>query len=273
MHLRTFTLSAVFSALVLAPARADDKETEKLRREVEELRKQLDKEREVTRLAELVARENERKAKAAVEEARRDAQRRGENEADEVKKSLQALKEQTELFRKQADEMRKLLADQAGPGKAAAEEAQALRKKFEQLQDERQKAVAEAEALRAKLVTVQTEADLLRRRSQALAERIAELERADRPIAQVNPGAKPPADLHGTVMAVSNGLVVINLGADAGLVQGQKLEVVRIGKPEKSVYLGAITIVRLEPKQAVGRFEGRQEKPKPGDEVFSRIDK
>ena len=45
--------------------------------------------------------------------------------------------------------------------------------------------------------------------------------------------------------------------------------------PKKSLYLGKLTIVRVNPKEAVGLFEskGVKEKPKAGDEVFSKLSK
>jgi hypothetical protein len=88
----------------------------------------------------------------------------------------------------------------------------------------------------------------------------------------------PPA-VHGKVTAVNTtaGLVQISVGADTGLRKGHVLDVYRLATdvPGKSVYLGQMTILRLEPKAAVGRFAGmaRGKAPVVGDEVATALRK
>jgi hypothetical protein len=60
-----------------------------------------------------------------------------------------------------------------------------------------------------------------------------------------------PADLRASVVAVNADLVTISLGADAGVLKGQKLDISRLN-PGK--YLGYILIGDVEPKKAVGVF-------------------
>jgi hypothetical protein len=88
---------------------------------------------------------------------------------------------------------------------------------------------------------------------------------------KVNP---PPEQLEGLVKEVKeDGQVVITLGSDAGLQQGQTLEVFRINAdPPRSVYLGRIRIVEVKAATAVGKAMGKLAQPiMVGDTVASRI--
>jgi hypothetical protein len=85
-------------------------------------------------------------------------------------------------------------------------------------------------------------------------------------IAQRNP---PLADIKGVVQDVKDNLVKLSIGSDAGLVQGNTLDVYRLN-PTK--YLGTVRILELRPNESVGSMlPGRLGAVQPGDQVSSRI--
>jgi hypothetical protein len=82
----------------------------------------------------------------------------------------------------------------------------------------------------------------------------------------------PPAQLEGEVKSIDDGgLVVITIGADAGLSKGQSLEVYRV-KPEP-MYLGTLQIVQVNPKEAVGKSTATRGRGsiRVGDRVTSQV--
>jgi len=89
------------------------------------------------------------------------------------------------------------------------------------------------------------------------------------------PAAPLPENIRGAVTSYENGYVSVNIGIDAGLTRGAKLDIYRTtGKGE---YLGQIEIERVYPKSAVAKFIPRENRnlrslrpeqlPKTGDEV------
>jgi hypothetical protein len=93
-------------------------------------------------------------------------------------------------------------------------------------------------------------------------------------------GAEKEGQLHregrtGEVKAVDeqSGLLTITLGRDAGLVEGQTLEIYRLGSPTNlSKYLGKISVVEVKATEAVAKPRGALTvPPKPGDFVAERI--
>jgi hypothetical protein len=94
------------------------------------------------------------------------------------------------------------------------------------------------------------------------------------PTADPKRGEKPPEKdgVQGVVAEVSaEGLVMISLGSDDGIQRGQTLEVYRLEpNPE---YVGAIRIIELQPRRAVGRpvNPGSAKQIKPNDKVASKI--
>jgi hypothetical protein len=87
-----------------------------------------------------------------------------------------------------------------------------------------------------------------------------------------NDANPPPVRIEGSVKEVSNGLVRISIGADAGLQKGHTLEVIRLDGQSK--YLGRLRIVEVTPTEAIGQmvpFVGGKEKVKVGDRVESKI--
>lgn len=90
------------------------------------------------------------------------------------------------------------------------------------------------------------------------------------------PVAPLPEGVRGTVTAYSSGYVALSIGIDAGLTNGAVLDVYR--SEGGGQYLGTVTVERVYPKEAVGKFRpadptrtvGRlrpDELPKVGDTV------
>jgi hypothetical protein len=78
--------------------------------------------------------------------------------------------------------------------------------------------------------------------------------------------------VRGTITAVdaASGLVRISIGSDAGLNKGNTLEVFRV-KP-KPVYLGTITVIEVQAKEAVGKpLKSAKEPLRVGDEVAGKL--
>jgi galactokinase len=89
-------------------------------------------------------------------------------------------------------------------------------------------------------------------------------------------GPNPPLDgVEGLIKEVDpSGLVRITIGSDAGLANGNTLEVYRLNTqvPEQSRYLGRIKIIRVSNNEAVGQLMNKSPVPlQPGDTVSSRI--
>ena len=85
------------------------------------------------------------------------------------------------------------------------------------------------------------------------------------------PGPSAP-EVGGQVKTVGEGgLVVISIGSDAGLRRGDRLEVYRL--EPKPVYLGQVTILEVNAKEAVGRVQAPagKEPIRPGDQVVRAL--
>ncbi len=125
---------------------------------------------------------------------------------------------------------------------------------------------AEARASRDELLKARDMATAERQRSEELMRRVEDLtrtlvkEKSDR---EKTPTV--PEGFRGTVTAVDGDLITITPGADAGLKKGMSLDVSRAStSPAK--YLGKVTILSVNPKEAVGRFVSTKAKPTTDDE-------
>lgn len=75
----------------------------------------------------------------------------------------------------------------------------------------------------------------------------------------VKPPAPLPGGIRGTVSKYRDGYVELSIGIDAGLTEGAVLDLYRI---EGDVaYLGTVTIQRVHPKDAVGVFKSKDNRP------------
>lgn len=260
---RTLMLPIVLTLVLTSIARADDKNTiENLKRENAELRKQLDRERDVSK-------QNELKARLAAEEA--------------VKERDLALKRQNEEAvreRSRAEENAKLAAQAQKIAELAAKEAAARREEAKQALEaaekrraEQLKAVDEAAQLKVKSASLEVELQLHKKRLQELERRIVELEKSNALGKNASALEKPTDDLRGQVTGVTpSGIIVVSIGHDAGLKVGQSMFVYRVGKDSRDgKFLGTVKITKVDPKQSLGQFTAatgeKTTKPDIGDQA------
>jgi chromosome segregation ATPase len=293
MHHGTTLLIPLLASLSLTwGARADDRETiEKLEKENIELRKQLDRERDVAKLNQLKARladdiaakHREEAAKLASElEA---AAQKSRDQLVEAEKRFKLYVEKQQALTKQLGDIDKKLEELNANHEKAVAEIALMRK-------ERDILVKQSDNARAALLEAQKELNLERRRStenridadsfkqkaERMQARIVELEKiiatelAEIPNAKRNPAKLDRLeDVRGEVRAVtSDGLmVVISLGSDAGIKMGHEVFIYRPGKdPKDARYLGKVKIAKTEPKQSVGQFTpapNEKTRPETGD--------
>jgi hypothetical protein len=87
----------------------------------------------------------------------------------------------------------------------------------------------------------------------------------------------PPVDVEGLVLSTDDryDLYKLSIGSDSGLQKGHTLELFRLSKvPGQSRYLGTVRITDVGPKEAVAMPVGKlADRPRPGDQVASRINK
>jgi RNA polymerase sigma factor (sigma-70 family) len=140
-----------------------------------------------------------------------------------------------------------------------------LRKQLENAQyaaavTDAQKALREKDdeiaALRDQLAASQIEVKALIDRCKSLEVKIEELqkERAKDKAKPDKPAGVPPADapeIKGEVTKAADGLVVVNVGKDAGVEAGLTLNVYRLKPP---LYVGDLRIVEVREREAVGKL-------------------
>jgi hypothetical protein len=80
----------------------------------------------------------------------------------------------------------------------------------------------------------------------------------------------PAGKVEGKVKSVEAGLVLIDIGSDAGLEKGQNLEVFRLDPQAR--YLGTLRILEVRPKEAVGQpVRKLNDAIKEGDRVSNQV--
>ncbi len=216
-----------------------------------------------------------RKLKDRLEAAQADAAAQARALQDAQADQKRALKEAQDALAKQlaqAADARKLFD-------ARTEEVKQLRDRLLEAETKGREQAAQADKQRAQLVNAQAEAELLKKRSEALEERVRELEKAlEKAKSEKTPEPPPPAknppaeNVEGMVTRIdeNSGLLTISIGSDAGVQKGQTLEVFRLKPAPK--YLGAIRVIDVRPNEAVGTFVAKPTEPaKQGDHVASKI--
>ena len=172
---------------------------------------------------------------------------------------------------------------------AALDEANKLRSQNQELQKERvQLIIAKDQAEKAKqaaeTLARQAEAEklLAERQNERLVAEVADLRSSSTGttsslLNRLEPQpAAVPEGLRGTVTAVRDEYVAINLGIDAGLTRGAVLDIYR--NTNGGEYLGTVVIDSVYPKEAVAIFKPKdsrrsikqlrpEERPKVGDQV------
>jgi hypothetical protein len=171
---------------------------------------------------------------------------------------------------------------------AAIDEANKLRSQNQELQKDRvQLIIAKDQAEKAKqaaeTLARQAEAEKLiaERQNERLVAQVADLRSSSTgsispALSRTEQPAPVPEGLRGTVTAVRDEYVAINLGIDAGLSRGAVLDIYR--NTNGGEYLGTIVIDSVYPKEAVAIFKPKdtrrsikqlrpEERPKVGDQV------
>jgi Tfp pilus assembly protein PilO len=104
----------------------------------------------------------------------------------------------------------------------------------------------------------------------ALSDAVRELQEMRKKV--VPPAPALPQQANGRITRIDPTfpLAVINLGSDAGLKNGMKLEVFRLADDVKEArYLGELVVIEVRPTEAIGRFElaSKRGEIKVGDQV------
>jgi hypothetical protein len=237
---------------------------------------------------------DELKKKLADAQAQKDAATKGledaKNSFDALAKNLNnqisTLDDQNKRDNSQIQDVRGKLAVAEANAKSALDEVEARRKETMLLRD--QKSAVEKQAnefklhqaeLNDKIRELERMLDTATKNNSDLRERVAKFSTLLRQsglsddIAQIK-GLESPPPVQGEISKVdpSNRRVEMTIGSDDGLVPGHELYVFRTSpRPE---YLGKISIVSVDPDQAVGKVVGRTyqgKKIKEGDIVSSTI--
>jgi len=152
----------------------------------------------------------------------------------------------------------------------------------EALVEQQQKALQlakQADEAKRREVAARLQEQQLRARAEQLLKRVRELEKEIARLKSTTPGRPrerniPAEKVEGKVKRVGpDGLMVLSVGTDAGLLKGDQLKLFRLDpKPENSKYLGTIEIVEVRATEAVARPTGKLLTPvQPGDRVASSL--
>ena len=166
-------------------------------------------------------------------------------------------------------------------------ENQDLRKERSALEARVRQLQHELDGVRTAMVQAQAELDASERRCRKLQDELIQIrtvKAVDQPADDTSAtGGRPaigkpkPGPAHGKITAVGKDgrLVQISIGADAGIKEGQALEVYRQAKgAQRPLYLGAMTLIRVDPEAALGEFKsvsGLDYRPGVGDEVATEL--
>jgi hypothetical protein len=199
------------------------------------------------------------------------------------------------MMGKRFGQMGLLVAVLAAPPTARGDgpplDAAALRFENEQLRKEAAAQEARLQRLqhdlddaRASMIQAKFQVDALEHRCKKLHEELLQLrsgkgldQPADLGPAKVEPQrGKPPVLGKITEIGKDGRLLQISLGLEAGVKQGQVLEVFRLAtRPtQRSLYLGTLTLIRVDPQAALGQFKsvgGLEYRPVVGDDVSSEL--
>jgi len=178
------------------------------------------------------------------------------------------------------------------PGSARSDETTALKRDVEVLRRQLQetdtayKALkAELDEARAAIVQARLQADAFEHRCKKLQDDLAlirsgkfsEVQRATGGLKTEVAVRKKPANepMQGKIVAIGKDgrLLQVSIGFEHGVKNGQTLEVFRLSQ-QRPVYLGTMTIHRVDPQSSLGEFSGVQGvnyRPAIGDEVASEL--
>ncbi len=151
-----------------------------------------------------------------------------------------------------------------------------LKSEIEQLRRER-------DALESRLRIVQDQLEEARQLAAGSRDGLRQV-KGEPPITRVSfdapvPAAVKPKSVRGkiTAIAADHRLMQISIGLDAGVKEGQVLDVFRLASERGKIiplYLGSLRVTRVDPRTAFGSFErvpGIDRAPKVGDEVANDL--
>jgi outer membrane murein-binding lipoprotein Lpp len=181
-------------------------------------------------------------------------------------------------------------ADENQPGAGSLKtENDELRRQIETLEKRVRSLQAEVDESRTAAVAAQMHADAFENRCRKLQEELSRVKtpgilaswpRANQPKTELTADAKPKSGVpQGKITAIGKDgkRVQISIGADAGIKEGQSLEVFRLGSAttgKRAIYLGTMKLIRVDAEAALGEFKsapGNDYRPKVGDEVASEL--
>lgn len=247
---------------------------------------------QVAQAEKTLAENREREAKEALNNEIKKGQALVEDERTRHQKTQQSLDEEKRKFQARNDDANR------GTNTTTLSEAtiKSLQTEVEQLQEAKKKLddrindpkeglLVQMDKLRQEKVTAEIERRSLLVRNAELQSRVEDMAKQlvksqSGPIASTSGGSRPlrnppQEDVEGLVLKTDKdtGYLTLSIGSDSGLSKGHTLEVFRLSKvPSQSRYLGTIEILRVGPKEAVGkpvqRMLGTVE---AGDQVSSRI--
>jgi hypothetical protein len=182
-------------------------------------------------------------------------------------------------------------------------DAGAMRAEIEQLRRERSTLESRVLMLQSQLDEVRSsammtknQADVLEKRCRVLQNELklvkaekpaadnSAVKKFDPPVQMLPPSSMQPpkpSTAHGRISAIGNDgvLIQISIGSDAGIKEGQMLEVFRLGSASGKerigpLYLGTLKLIRVDPQASLGHFKsvpGLDRRPKIGDEVANEL--
>ncbi len=177
-----------------------------------------------------------------------------------------------------------LKADELAPIDLLKKENERLRVERDEFEARVRRLQTELNDVRATLIHAKMQSDGFEHRCRTLLNELAAL-KGDKPRPALIPNGTTvteirakPAAIQGKITSISktSRLVQISIGNEAGLKQGQTLDVYRLAGAEaqRPLYLGTLTLVRTDALSALGEFKsvfGNDRHPVVGDEVASEF--
>lgn len=160
------------------------------------------------------------------------------------------------------------------------QENASLRRQLREMEARNRQLQVDLDEARAAVVQAKLQADAFEHRCKRLQDVLATLRnpKADNGIANTDiPSATKIKSTiaQGKITAIGKDgrLLQISLGFEAGVKEGQTLEVFRLGN-QRPLYLGTVTLTRVDPQVSLGQFKnlpGVEQRPALGDEVASEL--
>lgn len=217
------------------------------------------------------ARDRQREAKEQLESARQRL-RNAQQSSEQVRKRQEDVQNEIQALDNQLEQQQRRITALQQEGAKFRQEADNAQKKLDE-------SIERSEQLRQQLKKLDQAIELLKSAEKTPPPGSelpkVEVELIGEPIAPPKPAEPKAKDtrptIRGTIKEVQeSGRIVVSMGSDAGLKEGDTLEVFRL-KP-KPMYLGQIKVVELKGTEAVARKWGTvKDTIRAGDEAATRI--